>query len=70
MNKRQIKKNKQMVVQAAPVREITYQEAWNKVSEFMKKDGFKVFFVDSYTVGKCKLRTIENGEYVYHLIEE
>lgn len=72
MNKRLRKKlqtNKEIT------REITYQEAWNKVSEFVreyiKENGFNSFFIEHYSINKCKLRTIdENGEYVNHLIEK
>lgn len=56
---------------SAAVKEITYQEAWNKISEFLKKDGYESFFVDSYSSEKCKLYIYDKkGERINQLIEE
>ena len=72
MNKRQREKNKQIV---AAVREITYQEAWNKIAEYMNSKNRIGFCIHPWTTdsvldggseNKFCLVTIEDGKYVNH----
>jgi DNA-binding LacI/PurR family transcriptional regulator len=61
------------------VKEITYQEAWNKVAEFMNKSGQVGFVVRPWTTDSilskdCKdvfcLATIVDGEYVNYFVAD
>lgn len=61
MNKRQIKKNKE----DKKDKEITYQEAWNKISEFMMISSSFTYFVSPWTKNdkhKYSLQILENGK--------
>lgn len=53
---------------------ITYQEAWNKISEYMKKDGDCNFFVDNYSTDPSTLYTYSNttvnGIRITHFMQE
>jgi len=51
------KKQRLQIQQAKQARPITYQEAWNKISEFMHKDGGVCYFTESFSMEPCKLYT-------------
>lgn len=69
MNKRLRKK---LQTKTEVVREITYQEAWNKISEFMNSYHEFTFMISpwpqNHMKNKYTLRTIENSKYIDHFI--
>ena len=48
---------------------IAYQKAWDKISKYIKENGFETYFIDNYTGEPCKLYIFRNGERVYKFIE-
>jgi len=71
MNKKQREKIKKLKQK----KEITYQEAWNKVCEYMNKSGILTFFIQPWNNGgnpRYSLQTINhaNGGYTEHFVSD
>ena len=57
------------------MREITYQEAWNKICEYMNKDEHLTFTIgpwDKHDIPRYTLKTINQDadEYIEHFVAD
>lgn len=71
--------NRKQKAQIKQAREISYQEAWNKIAEYMNAYHELSFMVTPWSTvnasdinseNKYSLRTLENGEYVVHFVAD
>ena len=67
------KKGREKIKKLKQKKEITYQEAWNKISEYMNKNEDFSFGVNPWNKkgeNRYTLQTIKDMEYTEHFIAE